>query len=231
MTTLAEPYSHVVRQRLARRAVVLAWFTVAWNVIEAVVAIGAGVSAESSALIGFGLDSTIEVSSALVVLWQFRAPLPEAREHRALRLIALSFFALAAWVAVSSVRNLFTGTEPDVSRAGIVLAAVSLVVMPLLAVAKRQTGRSLGAATVVADSAQTWLCASLSAVLLVGLGANAVFGWWWADPMAGLIIAAVATREGVEAWRGNNCCGPVRADSPGVLTADQCSPTDASPPR
>ncbi len=192
--------------RLRRRAVALAWFTVAWNAVEAVVAIAAGQAADSTALIGFGLDSTIEVSSAAIVLWQFRSPLPDQRERFALRLIAVSFFALAAWVAASSVSDLVERAEPDVSVAGIALATASLVVMPVLARAKRRVGRAMGSATVVADSAQTWLCTSLSAVLLVGLGANALVGWWWADPVAGLVIAAAAVREGREAWRGENCC-------------------------
>lgn len=193
---------------MQRRAVVLAWFTVAWNLVEAIVAISAGAAADSSALIGFGLDSTIEVSSAAIVLWQFRARLPETRERQALRLIALSFFALAVWVTGSAITDLIQRSEPDASITGIGLAAVSLGVMPILAVAKQRTGRAMGAATVVADSAQTWLCTSLSAVLLVGLGVNAVLGWWWADPVAGLVIAAVAAREGVQAWQGHNCCGP-----------------------
>lgn len=200
----------------------LAWFTVAWNVIEAVVALAAGAAADSSALIGFGLDSTIEVSSAAVVLWQFRAPLPEERERLALRLIAVSFFALAAWVTVNSVIDLATGSEPDPSAVGIALAAVSLVVMPVLAMAKRQVGRQMGAATVVADSAQTWLCTSLSAVLLVGLGANAALDWWWADPIAGLVIAVVALREGVEAWRGENCCDTGLPDTTCSSTGHGC---------
>lgn len=197
--------------RYRRWAIALAWVTVAWNLAEAVVALAAGSVANSSALIGFGLDSTIEVSSALVVLWQFRAAVPEARERLALRLIALSFFALALWVAGSAAIDLAQRSEPEVSRVGVALAVVSVVVMPLLALAKRCVGRVLGAATVMADSAQTWLCTALSAVLVVGLGANAVAGWWWADPIAGLVIAAVALREGVEAWRGHNCCGPAAA--------------------
>lgn len=196
----------VDRSQLQRRAVGLAWFTVAWNVLEAVVAIGEGVAANSSALIGFGLDSTIEVSSAAIVLWQFGAPLPEERERRALRLIALSFFALAAWVWFAAGSDLISRNEPDASTVGIGLAIASLIVMPILATAKRRVGRQMGAATVVADSAQTWLCTSLSAVLLVGLVANGAFGWWWADPAAAIVIGAVAIREGINAWRGDNCC-------------------------
>ena len=223
MTTFQSPSSATpTRARLQRRAVLLAWFTVGWNVVEAVVAMAAGAAADSSALIGFGLDSTIEVSSAAVVLWQFRAPLPEERERLALRLIAMSFFALAAWVVVNSVNDLATGSKPDPSAVGIALAAVSLVVMPVLAMAKRQVGRQMGAATVVADSAQTWLCTSLSAVLLVGLGANAALDWWWADPIAGLVIAVVALREGVEAWRGENCCGDVVPGPACSAAGDDC---------
>lgn len=198
--------------RYRRWAIALAWVTVAWNLVEAVVALTAGSVANSSALIGFGLDSTIEVSSALVVLWQFRAAVPEARERLALRLIALSFFGLALWVAGSAAIDLAQRSEPEASPVGIALAVVSLAVMPLLALAKRRVGRALGAATVMADGAQTWLCTALSAVLVIGLGANAVAGWWWADPIAGLMIAAVALREGAEAWQGHNCCGPAATD-------------------
>jgi len=213
MTTIDLPPSSTKTARLRRWAVTLAWFTVAWNIVEAVVALAAGAAANSSALIGFGLDSTIEVSSAAIVLWQFRAPLPEDRERHALRLIALSFFALAAWVTVSSAIDLAQQSRPDASTVGIVLAAISLVVMPVLAIAKQRVGRAMGAATVVADSAQTWLCTSLSAILLAGLAANAVAGWWWADPIAGLLIAAVATREGINAWQGHNCCAPSPTDA------------------
>ena len=221
-TTVGSGTAQQNREQLQRRAVLLAWFTVAWNVIEAVVALAAGAAANSSALLGFGLDSTIEVSSAAVVLWQFRAPLPEQRERFALRLIALSFFALAAWVSGSAVLDLVGRSAPEASTVGVVLAVVSLIVMPLLAVAKQRVGKEMGAATVVADSAQTWLCTSLSAVLLVGLGANALFGWWWADPVAGLVIAMVAVREGYEAWQGHNCC-----EAPG-LAADTTADCDSS---
>ncbi len=201
-STTADPVSLA---QLRHRAVVLAWATIAWNVVEAVVAIGAGLEAGSLALIGFGLDSTIEVGSAAVILWQF-AGADEQRERQALRLIAVSFFALAAYVTVQALVDLATTSEPDSSVVGIVLAALSLVVMPLLATAKRRTSQRLGSVTVAADSQQTWLCTYLSAVLLVGLVLNAAFGWWWADPVAGLVIAALALREGREAWAGDTCC-------------------------
>lgn len=203
------------RQQLGRRARVLAAASVSYNLIEAVVAITAGLVAGSIALVGFGLDSVVEVSSGLIILWQFRQPVPEARERRALRLMALSFFALAAYVTVESVRALVGGREPDASPVGIGLAAASLVIMPFLSWAQRRTGRSLGSNAVVADSTQTLLCTYLSAVLLVGLVLNATLGWSWADPIAALVIAAVALREGLEAWRGEGCaCGPTLIDDP-----------------
>jgi divalent metal cation (Fe/Co/Zn/Cd) transporter len=197
------------RRRLGRRAQLLASASVTYNVLEAVVAIAAGLVAGSVALVGFGLDSVVEVSSGLIILWQFRHRLPESRERTALRLMALSFFALAAYVSVESARSLFAGAAPDPSTVGIVLAALSLVIMPFLSWAQRRTGRSLGSNAVVADSTQTLLCTYLSAVLLVGLVLHATLGWSWADPLAGLVIAAVAVKEGRDAWRGEGCCGTV----------------------
>jgi divalent metal cation (Fe/Co/Zn/Cd) transporter len=197
------------RARLGRRAQLLAAASVTYNVLEAVVAITAGAVAGSVALVGFGLDSLVEVSSALVILWQFRHRLPETRERLALRLIGVSFFALAAYVTIESLRALTGDAQPDASPIGIGLAATSLLVMPFLSWAQRRTGRALGSGSVVADSKQTLLCTYLSAVLLVGLVLNATLGWSWADPLAGLLIAAVALKEGVEAWRGDACCGPV----------------------
>ena len=195
------------RARLGRRAQLLAGASVAYNSAEAVIAITAGAAAGSAALVGFGLDSVVEVSSGLVILWQFRHVLPQSREQQALRAIALSFFALAAYVAQDSVRALLGGDDPDTSRVGIALAATSLVVMPFLSWAQRRTGRALHSNAVVADSSQTLLCTYLSAVLLGGLVLNATLGWGWADPLAGLVIAAVAAKEGRDAWRGKGCCG------------------------
>ena len=196
------------RQQLGRRAQHLAAASVAYNVIEAVIAISAGVVAGSVALVGFGLDSLVEVSSGLIVLWQFRHKIPASRERRALRLMALSFFALAAYVTFEAVRALTGGGDPEVSKVGIGLAIASLAIMPFLSWAQRRTGRSLGSSAVVADSTQTLLCTYMSAVLLIGLLLNATLGWSWADPVAGLIIAAVAFREGLQAWRGEVCgCG------------------------
>ncbi len=196
------------RLLLNRRVRFLVAATISYNVIEGAIAITAGTVAGSTALVGFGLDSLIEVSSAAIVAWQFSAVDPETRERTALRVIAFSFLALAVYVTVESGRALIGGHEADASTVGIVLAAVSLVIMPLLSYAQRRTGRELGSASAVADSKQTLLCTYLSGVLLVGLSVNAAFGWWWADPIAGLVIAAVALKEGREAWRGDACCAP-----------------------
>jgi divalent metal cation (Fe/Co/Zn/Cd) transporter len=194
------------RQRRQRIAVGLAWATIAWNVIEAIVAIAAGTAASSIALVGFGLDSTVEVLSASVIVWQMTRPVPEEREVRALRLIALSFVALACYVSVHAIVDLVQRHEPAASTAGMILATASLIVMPLLAWLKRRNGRRLGSTSVVADSSQTLLCTYLSAVLLVGLLLNATVGWWWADPLAALVIAGLALREARNAWRGEQCC-------------------------
>jgi divalent metal cation (Fe/Co/Zn/Cd) transporter len=211
------------RARLGRRAQLLAGASVTYNVLEAVIAIAAGVAAGSVALVGFGLDSVVEVSSGLIVLWQFRHRLPETRERQALQLMAFSFFALAGYVAVESVRGLFFGGEPDASPVGIGLAAASLVIMPFLSWAQRRTGKALGSNAVVADSTQTLLCTYLSAVLLVGLVLNAALGWGWADPIAGLVIAAVAVREGIKAWRGEGCCAPAGRGPSGGDDACGCA--------
>ncbi|MGW5671177.1 cation transporter [Micromonospora sp. NPDC003776] len=194
------------RAVLARRVRLLVAATITYNVIEAVVAISAGAAASSTALLGFGLDSVIEVSSAAAVAWQFAGRDPEAREKVALRIIAVSFFALAAYVTVESVRALAAGGEAEHSTVGLVLAGLSLLIMPVLSYAQRRAGRELGSRSAVADSKQTLLCTYLSAVLLVGLGLNSLFGWAWADPLAALVIAAVAIKEGREAWRGDTCC-------------------------
>jgi divalent metal cation (Fe/Co/Zn/Cd) transporter len=196
------------RALLARRVRLLVAATITYNAVEAAVALTAGALASSTALIGFGLDSVVEVSSAAAVAWQFAGSDHERRERTALRIIAVSFFALAAYVLVESGRALLGGDRADASSVGLALAAVSLLVMPLLSAAQRRTGRELGSASAVANSKQTLLCTYLSAVLLVGLAANAAFGWWWADPAAALVIAVVAVHEGREAWRGDACCAP-----------------------
>jgi divalent metal cation (Fe/Co/Zn/Cd) transporter len=223
--SLAPPPSEVRRRTLTRRVRLLVAATITYNVIEAVVAISAGTIANSTALIGFGLDSIIEVSSAAAVAWQFSAADPHTREKAALRIIAFSFFALAAYVSVESVRALLGGQEAGHSSVGLILAAASLAVMPLLSYAQRRAGRELGSKSAVADSKQTLLCTYLSAVLLAGLAVNSLFGWWWADPLAALIIGVVAVKEGRDAWHGDVCCAPA-AGAPTIGTAsgtDTCA--------
>ncbi|SEE66688.1 cation diffusion facilitator family transporter [Ruania alba] len=214
------PLDATRRSILQRRVRWIVTATITYNVIEAIVAITAGRIASSAALVGFGLDSTVEVLSAAAVAWQFRAPDPEARERIALRVIAFSFFGLALFVTVDAVRTLLGAAEPEHSTVGIVLAAVSLVVMPFLSWFERRTGRELGSASAVADSKQTLLCTYLSAVLLVGLVLNSTLGWTWADPLAALIIAGVAVKEGIEAWRGDACCHV----PPGAASASTTEP-------
>ena len=191
---------------LSRR---IRWFvaaTITYNVIEAAIALTEGTRVSSTALIGFGLDSVIEVSSAAAVAWQFAGRNPEAREKVALRIIAFSFFALATYVTADAVRALTGFGEAQHSPIGIGLAAASLAIMPVLSYAQRRAGRELGSLSAVADSKQTLLCTYLSAVLLVGLLLNSLFGWSWADPVAGLVIAVLAVKEGLNVWKGDTCC-------------------------
>jgi divalent metal cation (Fe/Co/Zn/Cd) transporter len=194
------------RAVLSRRVRLLVAATITYNLVEAVVAISAGTIASSTALVGFGLDSVIEVASAAAVAWQFSGTDPEARERTALKVIAVSFFALAAYVTVESIRALIGAEPAEHSTVGIVLASVSLVIMPVMSYAQRHAGRELGSASAVADSKQTLLCTYLSGVLLMGLLLNSLFGWSLADPIVAIVIAAVAAKEGREAWRGNHCC-------------------------
>ncbi|WP_063052107.1 cation transporter [Nocardia arthritidis] len=209
------------RELLARRIRWLVAGTITYNVIEAVIALTEGARVSSTALIGFGLDSVIEVSSAAAVAWQFAGRDPGAREKIALRIIAFSFFALAAYVVVDSVRALLGAGAAVHSPVGITLAAVSLVIMPVLSAAQRRAGRELGSASAVADSKQTLLCTYLSAVLLAGLLIDSVLGRSWADPIAALVIAAIAVKEGVNAWRGDTCC-PAPASATDASGCDCC---------
>jgi divalent metal cation (Fe/Co/Zn/Cd) transporter len=191
---------------LRRRALRLEALTLGWNAVEAIVALTAGVGASSTALIGFGLDSVVEVGAALVVVWQFFGA-SDDRERSALRLIGASFMLLAAYVVFGSLHDLVTRAEPEVAPAGIVLTALSVIVMPVLARVKHRAAHEMSSKTLLADSAQTKLCGYLSASTLAGLGANAVFGWWWADPVAALFLAYVAVSEGRDAWAGrDDCC-------------------------
>ncbi|HEV3468790.1 MAG TPA: cation transporter [Pyrinomonadaceae bacterium] len=200
------------RAREVRRGLRLEYLTVGWNMLEAAVSVAAGVTAGSIALVGFGADSVVEVSSGLVLLWRLRAEARDAGrrervEQRALRLVGICFLALAAYVVFEAVTSLVRREEPEASGVGIVVAALSLVVMPLLARAKRRVAARLGSGALAADSRQTDLCAYLSAILLGGLALNALLGWWWADPAAALLMTPLIAREGVEALRGETCGG------------------------
>ncbi|KJL29133.1 cation diffusion facilitator family transporter [Microbacterium oxydans] len=203
------------RETLHRRIRLIVAIAIGYNLIEAVIAIAAGSIASSVALIGFGLDSTIEVLSAAAVAWQFTRRDPERWEKPTLRVIAVAFFALAIYVTTSSVFSLTSGERPEHSTVGIVLTAISVAIMPFLSFIERRAGREIGSATAVADSKQTLICTYLSAAVLIGLVVNSLFGWWWADAAAGLVIAAFAIREGVEAWKGDAC-----ATSVGMILED-----------
>jgi divalent metal cation (Fe/Co/Zn/Cd) transporter len=196
------------REHLVARARLLAWLGIAWHALEATIAVGAGIAASSIALIGFGADSVIESIAGFVLIWRFGASrhASEAAEERAYRLIGISFWMIAAYVAVEAMRQLAGGTHPETSWIGIGLALVTLATMPPLARAKARVAKALGSAATRAEGRQNMLCACLSAGLLVGLGTNAILGWWWADPATALMIAGVAVREGREAWRGDACC-------------------------
>jgi divalent metal cation (Fe/Co/Zn/Cd) transporter len=205
------PIASISRERqgqLVRRARFLAWLGIGWHVAEAAIAIVAGFAATSIALVGFGADSLIESVAGLIVVWRFAETRQdsESAERRAQRLIGGSFGVIGVYVAIEATRALLVGTHPEASWVGIGLAAVTLLTMPLLARAKARVGDELHSSATVSEGRQNLLCAYLSAGLLVGLGANALLGWWWADPITALAIAAVAANEGREAWRGNACC-------------------------
>lgn len=196
------------RSRLQRRARRLAWGGNLWHLAEFAIALGAGIAAGSVALVGFGIDSLIEVLAAGVIVWLFtgRRLHADHAERRAQQAIALSFLLLAAYVAIESIRTLTGSDRPATSWVGIGLAMVTAPTMPLLARAKRRVGRRLGSRATQSEGQQNMICAYLSIALLIGLGANALLGWWWADPAAALVIAAVAAREGIDSWRGDGCC-------------------------
>ncbi|WP_169077266.1 cation transporter [Microcella alkalica] len=190
---------------LRRRVKIIVGLTIGYNLVEGIIALIVGSAADSAALISFGLDSGVEVLSATAVAWQFTRRDPERYEKPVLRVIAIAFFALAAYTIVGSTMSLLGLTTPETSGVGILLATVSVIIMPALSLLERRTGRELGSATVVADSRQTLICSLLSAALLLGLLAHALFGWTWADAVAALVIGAFAIREGIEAWNGDTC--------------------------
>ena len=197
--------SAVLRASFVRRARMLAWVGLGWHAIEASVAIAAGVIAGSVALVGFGADSLIELAAGLIVLWRL-AGARALTERRAQQMVAVSFYVLSGYVAVEAILSFAAGEHPAVSWVGIGLSIVTLATMPVLAAAKGRVAEELGSSATKSESRQTMLCAYLSAGLLVGLGLNALAGWWWADPIAALGIAAVALKEGGDAWRGESCC-------------------------
>jgi divalent metal cation (Fe/Co/Zn/Cd) transporter len=211
------------RAALVRRAQFLARLGLGWHVVEAGAAIGAGAAAGSIALVGFGADSLVEAGAGIVLLWRFagaRASSDDA-ERRAQAFIALSFFAIAAYVAVEAIRDLAAGSRPDASYVGIGLSVVTLLAMPPLARAKAKVGAALNSAATAGEGRQNMLCAYLSGALLIGLGSNAMFGAWWADPITALVVAGVAVHEGRKAWHGESCCA-----SPVVACQDDCCTTD-----
>jgi len=203
-----KPSGRGKRERLVRRAKLLAWLGVGWHGVEAAIAVGAGVVAGSIALVGFGADSLIESLAGIILLWRFadlRAS-SETAERSAQKLIGTSFYLIAAYVGFEAVRSLLSGARPEASWIGIGLAAFTLATMPPLAIAKARVGEKLGSSATKSEGQQNMLCAYLSAALLLGLGANALFGLWWADPVTALFIAGVAVTEGRKSWRGENCC-------------------------
>ncbi|KKI16590.1 MULTISPECIES: cation transporter [unclassified Leucobacter] len=211
------------RDVLRRRIRIIVAITITWNVIEAAVALIAGGAASSAALIGFGLDSIVEVLSAAAIAWQFAGPAPETREKTALRVIAISFFGLAAYVSVDATLSLLGFREAEHSPVGIAIAALSLAVMPVLSWFERRTGRELGSASAIADSKQTLICTYLSAALLLGLLLNSLLGWSWADSVAALVIAVFAIREGIEAWKGDACCAAPISALTDERAVDECA--------
>jgi divalent metal cation (Fe/Co/Zn/Cd) transporter len=204
------------RARWVGYARLLAWLGVGWHGVEAAIAVFAGVTAGSIALVGFGADSVIEALAGFIVIWRFTGAraLSEEAEQRAQKLIALSFFLLAAYVGVESVRALIGQEIPSTSWVGLALAFVTTITMPLLAWAKGRVGERLGSTATKSEGRQNMLCAYLSIALLIGLSANTFLGWWWADPLTALLIAGVAVKEGWETWRGDPCC-----DEDGALLA------------
>lgn len=197
------------RAASVRRGRLLEYLTIGWNSLEGLIAIASGLLAGSIALVGFGVDSVIEVSSGAALLWRLHLDSPERRERAeqvALKLVGVSFLALAAYVAFDAVKSLVYREVPEASYVGIALAALSLAVMPLLARAKRRVAAEIGSRALQADSRQTDICTYLSAILLGGLILNALLGWWWADPVAALVMVPIIVKEGVEALRGESCC-------------------------
>ena len=228
------PVATITRARyeqLAGRVKLLSWLSLVWMTVEGAVAIAAGIVAGSIALIGFGLDSAIEGFASVIIIWRFSGHrvFSHAAEQRAQKLVAFQFFLLAPYVAFESIKSLLGGEHPDVSWVGIGLAVGSVIFMPMLGIAKQRLADQLGSAATAGEGRQNMLCAYLAGALLVGLLGNAVAGAWWLDPAVGLLIAAVAVKEGAEAWQGEGCC--VSSPLDGVGFADEaCQDECCAPP-
>jgi len=209
-----------------RQAKLLAWVGIGWHGVEAAIAVGAGIIAGSIALIGFGADSLIESVAGIILLWRFASSRSssEDAERRAQKLIGLSFYLIAAYVGFEALRSLLVGERPEASWIGIGLSVITLLTMPPLAIVKARIGERIGSSATKSEGQQNMLCAYLSAALLIGLGANALFGLWWADPVTALLIAGVAVKEGREAWQGKSCCtAPMPTGAPDTCE-DECCP-------
>jgi divalent metal cation (Fe/Co/Zn/Cd) transporter len=210
-------------RRLAGRVKLLSWVSLGWMTLEGGVAILAGVMAGSIALIGFGIDSAIEGFASAIIVWRFTGNrlFSDAAETRAQKLVAAQFFLLAPYVTFEAVQHLASAERPEVSVLGMVLTATSLVGMPALGVAKQRLAHQLGSQATYGEGTQNLLCAYLAAAVFLGLAGNALFGWWWLDPIAALVVAAVATKEGLETWRGEGCCAAPEL-SPSHACDDDC---------
>ena len=222
-TTAAPAITRERYAELARRVKLLSWLSLAWMTVEGVVAIAAGVIASSIALVGFGLDSAIEGLASVIIIWRFTGSrvFSHAAEERAQKLVAAQFFLLAPYVTFESLKSLIGGEHPDVSWVGIGLAIGAVILMPILGIAKQRLADQMGSAATAGEGRQNMLCAYLAGALLVGLLGNALVGAWWLDPVVGLLIAGVAVKEGVEAWRGEGCCVSSPLDGVG-FTEDGC---------
>jgi divalent metal cation (Fe/Co/Zn/Cd) transporter len=208
----------------AKRARLLSWLSLVWMGAEGAIAITAGIVAGSIALIGFGIDSAIEGVASLVIVWRFTGHrmLSTAAEERAQKLVAVQFFLLAPFVTFEAVRHLTTAHEAETSVLGMVLTATSLVGMPFLGIAKQRLANTLGSSATHGEGAQNLLCAYLAGAVFLGLAGNALLGWWWLDPIAALLIAGVAVKEGLETWRGEGCCAAPPLNAPAACHDDCC---------